>query len=155
MSEGLKTFLGAIRSEHMDARNRNRVGCNLPPDELAALKELICLQWERVIIVKPGAKGAGIIILDFKEYLRVCYEHLLSVQKTEGGDIKLYYENINYTSLDEAKNKILSIIQEGLDNNIITTEEFKAMDPQDKNPSKFYVLFKMHKKAPFYVCPTP
>ena len=66
-SKDLKTYLGAVKSEI--PRNRNPVKCNLPEEEIAALKELIRLQRERVIIIKPCDKGAGIIILDFKLYL--------------------------------------------------------------------------------------
>ena len=39
----LKTFLGAVKSEIMDPLNRNKVKCNLPPDEVRALKELVTL----------------------------------------------------------------------------------------------------------------
>ena len=46
--EGLKTFLAAIKSEIQDPRNRNEVPCNIPQDELVALKELIHLQKERI-----------------------------------------------------------------------------------------------------------
>ena len=55
--------------------------CNLPK-ELEALKELIKLQRDRVIMIKPCYKGAGIIIMDFKMYMQACYEHLL--EKKEG-----------------------------------------------------------------------
>ena len=66
--EDLKMFLHAIKSEILDPRNRNREDCNLPIDEQDALKELIKLQKDRQIVIKPCDKGAGIIILDFKEY---------------------------------------------------------------------------------------
>ena len=75
---GLKTFLASIKSEIIDPRNRNQTECNLPPDEILALKQLIKLQRERVIIIKPCDKGAGILILDFNVYLKACYEHLLA-----------------------------------------------------------------------------
>ena len=41
--------------------------------------------------------------------------------------------------------KIKSILEEGYDNLIISKEEYEAMDPTDKNPSKFYCTFKVHK----------
>jgi hypothetical protein len=47
--QGLKTFLSAVKSEIIDPRNRNSVPCNIPPQEIAALKELIRLQKERII----------------------------------------------------------------------------------------------------------
>ena len=74
--ELLKTFLSAVKSDISDPRNRNSAECNLPPKELKALKDLINLQKERQIVIKACDKGAGIIILDFDEYLRACYKHL-------------------------------------------------------------------------------
>ena len=49
----------------MDQRNRNSALCDLPPDELQALKQL---QRERKIVVKPCDKGAGIILMYFEDY---------------------------------------------------------------------------------------
>lgn len=71
--EGLKTYLGSIKSELMDHRNRNNVQCNLPPDEIEALRELINLQKDKVIVIKPCDKGAGMMILDYPVYMRACY----------------------------------------------------------------------------------
>ena len=42
--ENLKVFLSSVKSEILDYRNRNNVKCNLPNDELQAVKELIKLQ---------------------------------------------------------------------------------------------------------------
>ena len=42
--EGLRVFLSSQKSEINDPKNRNREKCNLPTDELNALKELINLQ---------------------------------------------------------------------------------------------------------------
>ena len=41
---GLKTFLGAIKSEIKDPKNRNEAGCNIPKELIVTLKELIKLQ---------------------------------------------------------------------------------------------------------------
>ena len=62
----LKMFLCAMKSELIDPKNRNQVECNLPSDELEALKILIQLQRDRIITIKPCDKGAGVIILDLK-----------------------------------------------------------------------------------------
>ena len=67
---GLKTYLKSIKSEIMDPRNRNTTECNIPQEELHALKELIRLQRERIIIIKAADKGAGIVILNFQDYIR-------------------------------------------------------------------------------------
>ena len=76
-----------MKSEKLDPKNQNEAKCNLPKEEVLALKELITLQREREIIIKPCAKGAGILILDFKKYMKLFYEHLLSTQS----DQKVYY----------------------------------------------------------------
>ena len=133
--------MSSIRSEIMDPRNRNQEECNLPPDEIIALKQLIKLQRERTIIIKPCDKGAGILILDFNEYLKACYEHLFSSLS----DTKQYYEKVDDLEEERAKRKIKHVLQEALEDNIITKEEFKAMDPEDKRPAKFYCNFKIHK----------
>ena len=53
----------------MDPQNRNKARPNLPPDELAGLNELVKLQRERKICVKPADKGAGIVVLSFDAYM--------------------------------------------------------------------------------------
>ena len=72
--EGLKTYLGSVKSEIMDHRNRNNVECNLPQEEIQAIKELIKLQKDKVIVIKPCDKGAGMIILDYPVYI----EHVMN-----------------------------------------------------------------------------
>ena len=46
-------FLNSVRSEIMDHPHRNNFKCNLPVDEIAALKELMKLQKERISMNKP------------------------------------------------------------------------------------------------------
>ena len=50
---GLKTFLNGAKSEIEDPENRIKVRPNLPPDELEGLRDLIKLQKERKITIKP------------------------------------------------------------------------------------------------------
>ena len=76
--KNLNKNLSSIKSEITDPRNRTAIKCNLPVEELDALKELIRLQRKQVIIVKACDKGSGIIILDFNVYFKACYDHLLA-----------------------------------------------------------------------------
>ena len=138
---GLKTFIGAVKSEISDPRNRNQAKSNLPPDEVRALKELIRLQRERIISIKPCDKGAGLIIANFDDYLEACDEHL----KSTNSDSKPFYTKVNATKVVEAKTEIKLLLQEALDNEIITKNEFEEMNPDDKNPGKFYCTAKVHK----------
>ena len=58
----------------MDHRNRNEVKSNLPEEEIQAIRDLINLQKNKTIVIKPCDKGAGIIILDYPVYMRACYQ---------------------------------------------------------------------------------
>ena len=145
---GLKIFLNSIKSEIMDPRNRNAQKCNLPQDEINALKELVRLQKERIITIRPCDKGAGIVILDFEIYMKACYDHLLAKQPNQPNQLEeddSYYKKEDEFALERAKKHILNVLKEGLEQEIITKEEYTAMDPSDKNASKFYCNLKTHK----------
>ena len=152
---GLKTFLGAVKSELLDYRNRNPTSCNISPEEIEALSELISLQRQRQIIIKACDKGAGIMILDFDTYLKACYEHLTSTQIQEDGSHKSYYTQIPEFRIERAKTNIKHIIQEGLRQEILSIQEFQEMDPSDKEPARFYSNFKVHKKHTPMTAPPP
>ena len=80
--QSLKIFLNAVKSEIEDPMNRYKVRPNLPPDEFQGLKDLVMLQKERIITIKPCDKGAGVIVLHFVAYLNSCYKHL-SLEKNK------------------------------------------------------------------------
>jgi len=60
--------------------------------------------------------------------------------------MKPYYQKVTEESLDLAEEKIMHLIEEGLDNEYISKTEFDAMNPSEKGPGKFYELFKVHKQ---------
>ena len=142
----LKTFLNGVKSELKDPLNRNKSKSNLTSEEQSALDELIRLQRERKIVIKPCDKGAGIIILDFDDYLASCYNHLGSTQTQEDGSQKNFYSEVTGIDLGSAKDEILDVLKTALKDGLITKEEFNHMDPSNKGPGKFYELFKVHKK---------
>ena len=78
-----ETYVGAVKSELGDPKNRNVSKCNLPSDEIEALRKLVQLKKEKHIVIKPCDKGAGIIILDFKEYINACEKHLNQAYKND------------------------------------------------------------------------
>ena len=94
-SNQLKTFLGAVKSELTDPENRNPAKCNLPFNELKALKDLIQLQKEKKIIIKRCDKGAGIIVLDYDDYMEASHRHLNSVQKLPNHEEEPFYTKVN------------------------------------------------------------
>ena len=67
------------------------------------MKELIKLQKDKIIVIKPCDKGAGMIILDYVVYMRACYEHLLSEKIMEDGESKPYYLRVNEIELQNPR----------------------------------------------------
>ena len=110
------------------------------------MKELIQLQQKRIIVMKRCDKGAGIIIINCKDYVNACNTHLNSILQHPDGTLKPYYTKLNQTSIDQSKLKLTNLVQEGFDNEIFTKEYFTAMDPKDKTAAKFYMTFKIHKE---------
>jgi hypothetical protein len=139
-------FLNAVKSEIEDPGNRNKSCPNLPSDELIALSELIQLQKDRVITIKPCDKGAGIIIMDYKEYMKSCYQHLQSHQTQPYCSTKPYYTKVKEDTLYDIESEICELLDEGMKKEYISKEEFNAMDPSEKGPAKLYELFKVHKE---------
>ena len=93
-------------------------------------------------MIKPCDKGAGIIILNFDDYINACEDHLNS--KTPTGED--YYKEINLTDIEKAKEKISDILKEAFDNEYISENEYKLMLPDtDAILARFYALFKVHK----------
>ena len=140
--EGLKIFLNSVESELYDPRNRNQAKCNISPEEMEALEELIKLQKDKKIVIKECDKGAGVIILTYSEYMRACYNHLTAEQ--EPG--RPYYSPVSALFIEATKTKIENTLKEAIDNKTITTNEYIAMDPKEKGPGRFYCNFKVHKE---------
>ena len=73
----------------MDPKNRNKVKSNLTYDEQQALKDCVKLQKERKNIVdKQCDKGAGVIILDYQDYIKAGEEHLKQTIDDDTGNQK-------------------------------------------------------------------
>ena len=97
----------------------------------------------------------GPILPNIKEYLRSCYEHLLSIQTIPGKSPTYYYKQVDSLKLAQAISTIEAVLKDGLDKNIITKEEYLAMDPTDGNPARLYCNFKIHKKHNLNQAPPP
>ena len=85
------------------------------------------------------------IILDFDEYIRSCENHLQSEQKQSDGSSKPYYIKVGGEAFEEAQEKISKLLEEGVENEYLSKNEFEAMQPSEKGPARFYQLFKVHK----------
>ena len=134
---GFKTYLVAGKSEINDPRNRYKASCNIPKEQLVALKELIKLQRDRKTIIKRCDKVSGIIILNFEDYVNATYAHLNSTLTNIDGSTRKYYTKVDEPTIKTAKTKLKRVLEEALDNNLITQTEFSHMIPDGKNVHDF------------------
>ena len=74
--------------------------------------------------------------------MKACHDHL----ESETPDEEKYYVPVNQSALVVAKDNLSNLLQEGLENEYITQEEYQAMLGSDMNPGKFYSIFKVHKE---------
>ena len=114
----------------------------LPHDQQPALKELEKFQKEKHIVIKACDKGSGIITLGYNEYVKACYKHLTSSQ-SEGNP---YHTQVDALEVERNKAQIKNNLLEAVENNIISQDEYHAMNSKDKEPSGFYCDLKGHKK---------
>ena len=119
------------------------------------MKELIKLQKDKIIFIKPCNKGAGMITLDYAVYMRACYEHLMSEKVMEDGVSRNYYCRVDAMELERTKSNIKHLVQDGFENYILSEEEYNAMIADEKDAAKFYCTFKVHKKHEPMTAPPP
>ena len=141
--KGLKEYIGAVKSDLLNPYNRNKVVNNLTEDETDAINHINKLQKERQITVKKCDKGAGIIVLDFEEYMKASREHLNS--ETPAGE--KCYEKVDERRLLEASSKVNAAVEEGKERGILSKDEYTAMKVTEDKPGRFYGMFKVHKKT--------
>ena len=96
-------------------------------------------------MIKRCDKGAGIIVLDFEEYMRACNVHLQSKLKTKNGSTQTYYTKVDQHAFQGAKNKLKKLLEEGLDHKYLTKDEFEAMNPEGKILPNFIAHLKFTK----------
>ena len=95
------------------------------------------------------------IILDYHMYMRACYKHLMSEKNMDDGVSKQYYSRVDEMELERTKSKIRHLVQEGIENDILSKEESDAMVADEKDAAKFYCTFKVHKKHEPMNAPPP
>ena len=137
----LNNFLIGVKSE-MTGTKLNKARPNISDNETKALETLTNLQKSRQIVIKPCDKGAGIIICNYDDYVTSCEKDLSG--KTPNNEP--HYSKITSKDLNIAKSKITDTLNSAHRAQQITTQELNEMLPTEKDPGKFYHIFKVHKK---------
>ena len=103
------------------------------------------LQKAQVITIQRCDKGGGIIILNIPDYIRAGENHLkLSMKKDNSSKVN-FYRKVNEKLLDTAKGEILAVLDDAHKDGIISNEEYRHMDPNEKAAARLDMLFKVHK----------
>ena len=69
-----------------------------------------------------------IYLLDFQEYIRACESHLDAEQTQPDESKKPYYKKVDEDTLEEIRVKVNQIVEEAFDNDIISKEEYDAIN---------------------------
>ena len=96
-------------------------------------------------MIKQCDKGAGIIVLNYDDYIKSCTEHL-ETTRTVGNVEENYYQRVEESEFIRSKERIKEVLEEARDNEIIDKAEFEALVPKEKLPSKLYSTFKVQKE---------
>jgi hypothetical protein len=131
-SSAVKTFLNSVKSE-VTGTIYNKTKSNISKAERDALAQLVKLQRNCVIVIKPCDKGAVIIICDYEKYITSCEKELSSTTKNGNK----YYKPIPQTDFVEAQKAINATLKTALDTQHISKNKSDAMTATDKTPGKF------------------
>ena len=83
-------------------------------------------------MVKQCDKGAGVIILNYQDYIKAGEEHLKQTINDDTRNQKHLYKKISDASFIEAKTKLQSLLMSGFENEIISKEELESMSLKAK-----------------------
>ena len=84
-------------------------------------------------------------MLNFNDYMKACTDHLDAKVEVPGDPDKYYYEEKDPTSVASVMIPIRHFLEKGVEDGIITEDQYNDILQFGKNPGKFYCIFKIHK----------
>ena len=87
--------------------------------------------------------------------MKAAYSHLNSQQTQAAGSLKKRFLEVDDIMTQKAIGEITAVLDKGLQDEIITQNEFNSMDPNDKDLARFYCNFKVHKTYEAKTAPPP
>ena len=118
---------------------------NIPPMVEAAGEDLVTLQRDRVIVIKPSDKTGSTCILNFEDYTNAMGEKLKQTYVAPDGSVKPKFVKVTKKTIAEHHAKIKDLVAEGVDRGFITPEDAALMVPDVPTPDRLYGLVKDHK----------
>ena len=130
----IESFITGIRSDLLRFKPKRKHRYNLKKEEYSGLKEL---QDNKEIVIKKADKGSAVVVMNRKDYIREGYRQL--------SDEK-FYKKLDSDPTPEVTTKITEIVQDMLDEKLITEKNFDFFTNKIFSEGRFYLLPKIHKK---------
>ena len=118
---------------------------NMSPEMKAAQKDLITLQREREIVIKPSDKTGGVCVLPFKAYKESMDSKLRETFVASDGTVKPKYLKASQKDLQAQHKQIKALVKEGVERGFINPEDAEVMVPGEPTAGRLYGLVKDHK----------
>ena len=128
----LNIYTDSIESDIMNTKP-TRVRDNLIRRERQALKKL---QRRTDIVIKPADKGSGTVVMNRQHYLNECYRQLNNQQ---------FYEKVNEDPTESITKRVRFYLKRLYSDDVIDTDTYHYLLPQDPRAGRFYILPKIHK----------
>ena len=81
------------------------------------------------------------IVLNFEDYMKSCMSHLEEKQHDHETGTNNYYEKVDNAAFERSKMALQALLDEGLDNEILSKAKYEAMCPGSKKCDNFYANF--------------
>ena len=140
----LSACIAATRYSVLGAKLTNSQP-NIPAVVRAAGKDLVTLQRERIITVKPSDKTGGMCILDFDDYKAGMDAKLKEKFVDRDGEERDKYVRCSDKQLRTQWQEIKKAVTKGRSEGIISDEDANIMIPENPKPGRLYGLVKDHK----------
>ena len=146
-SPELNTFLNGSLACVLGS-DLNKVHTNLPVNEHRAMEQLINLQKERKITIKPCDKTGGTAILNTTDYTESMHRILNATTKDEHGIEQRYFQQLDpneahqmlFNDLEDLKKEVKTALNMGW----IDKEQAAWLVPEEAAPGRLYGLVKDH-----------
>ena len=118
---------------------------NISPEIRAGGQDLVTLQREKVLMVKPSDKAGGYCLMDFADYKEEMEEKLKEKFVDTSGELKDKYVQIQQKELKKQWEEVKEVVSFGINRGYITPEDGAIMVPEKPSAGRLYGNVKDHK----------